>query len=328
MIIADFEPFVGEHCETTAIGNLLRHDGLELSEPILFGLGSGLGFIYWKMKTMPVPFLGGRTKDLSGNFCTNLGLTLEEQKTSSLKKAWENVATVIDAGKPIGLQLDCYHLDYFKKKIHFAGHHVAMYGYDENCAYLVDTRPQGGAVTCSLRNLAQARSEKGPMSAKNRSYRIQGVTGEIDLPATIPLAICRNAEEFLNPPISNFGYKGILKTSVEIKKWLTSCKDPRGDFSHTAAMMERAGTGGALFRNLYRDFLRESFDLLQIDVLGEAAEAFTDIGSKWTYVANRFSQVEGPDDRRLVQEASDTLVSISKLEKNTMTRLHEAFAGS
>jgi hypothetical protein len=46
MIIPRFRPFVGEHCETTALGNLFHHAGIELSEPMLFGLSGGLGFIY------------------------------------------------------------------------------------------------------------------------------------------------------------------------------------------------------------------------------------------------------------------------------------------
>ena len=45
MIIQDFYPFEGQHCETTATGSLLQHLGIKLSEPMLFGLGEGLGFI-------------------------------------------------------------------------------------------------------------------------------------------------------------------------------------------------------------------------------------------------------------------------------------------
>ncbi|MEM7392652.1 MAG: BtrH N-terminal domain-containing protein [Verrucomicrobiota bacterium] len=322
MILPHFQPFVGEHCETTAVGNLLKYDGLDLTEPMLFGLGGGLGFIYWKMKTMPVPFLGGRTKTLTRNFCQNLNLTLEEKETSSVNKAWDHVTDALHAGKPIGLQLDCYHLDYFSQKIHFAGHHVAMYGYDENDAFLVDTRPQGGAVTTTLPNLALARSEKGPMSARNRSYRITGAIHDVNLPAAIPRAIHRNAEEYLNPPIQNIGYKGILKTSVEIKNWLTSSKNPKADFTHTAVMMERAGTGGALFRNLYRDFLREAYELLRYEPLLEAHEAFTEIAGNWTRVAALFERVTGPDDTDIVDEASLTLAAISRAEKRVMTDLY------
>ena len=60
MIIENIKPFEGEHCETTATGTLLRQLNIELSEPMLFGLGEGLGFIFWKMKSMSFPFIGGR----------------------------------------------------------------------------------------------------------------------------------------------------------------------------------------------------------------------------------------------------------------------------
>jgi hypothetical protein len=41
MTIKDFKPFKGQHCETTATGSLLNQIGLELSEPMLFGIGEG-----------------------------------------------------------------------------------------------------------------------------------------------------------------------------------------------------------------------------------------------------------------------------------------------
>lgn len=140
-----------QHCETTALGVLLRHQGLDLSEPMLFGLGSGLSFIYWDGKNMDFPFLGGRVKpfDLTRNLATRLGLELLVQETTSPRRAWENVTAPIDAGRPVGLQLDSYHLDYFGSKVHFGGHVVAMYGYDDHDAYLVDTAQQGGAVSTS-----------------------------------------------------------------------------------------------------------------------------------------------------------------------------------
>jgi Domain of unknown function (DUF4872) len=34
--------------------------------------------------------------------------------------------------------------------------------------------------------------------------------------------------------------------------------------------MEKAGTGGALFRNLYRDFLKECYELLKLEKLKQA----------------------------------------------------------
>jgi|TARA_B110000037_G_scaffold212998_3_gene266771 hypothetical protein len=324
MIIPDFKPFTGDHCESAAIGNLLKHGGLELSEPMLFGIGAGLGFIYWKMKTMPVPFLGGRTKHLAQNICANLDIHMDERETTSHAKAWRNVAEHLDAGTPVALQLDCFHLDYFKKKIHFAGHYVAIYGYDATDAYLVDTRPNGPAAKTSLESLEKARCEKGPMSAKNRSLSVSFKAADLDIDAAILRGIRNNADEFLNPPITNLGYKGIKKTSTEILKWYTSSTDLRGDFSHAAMMMEKAGTGGAIFRNLYRDFLKEAHERLRLDCLIEAHERFAVIAAKWSQVSDSFIQIAETESKAPLFAASELLAELSVLEQSAMQDLSDA----
>ena len=96
MIIENFKPFVGQHCETTATGSLLKQIGIELSEPMLFGVGEGLGFLFWRMIIMDFPFIGGRVKTdkLTENICRNLNLKLEVKETSSIKKAWKNIRTL------------------------------------------------------------------------------------------------------------------------------------------------------------------------------------------------------------------------------------------
>ena len=152
---------------------------------------------------------------------------------------------------PVALQLDCFHLDYFTKKIHFAGHHVAMYGYDSAKAYLVDTRPQGSMVTTTLDSLAKARGEKGPMSAQSRSVTVSFDPAAVDLESAIRRGIIHNANEFLTPPIQNLGFKGIKKTSSEIKKWFSTSTDVKSDFSHAAMMMEKSGNRrGALSKSV------------------------------------------------------------------------------
>src|ERR1700754_4350210 len=100
----------GQHCETTTLGALLRHEGVELSEPMLFGLGEGLGFVYWDARSMDVPFLGGRVKPslITRTVADRLGLALRVQETASPRKAWQNVVAALDAGRPVGLRLDSY----------------------------------------------------------------------------------------------------------------------------------------------------------------------------------------------------------------------------
>ncbi|GAB2541709.1 hypothetical protein JOD18_003133 [Gracilibacillus alcaliphilus] len=45
MIVKNFSPFSGQHCETTATGSLLKSLGIDMSEAMLFGIGEGLGYI-------------------------------------------------------------------------------------------------------------------------------------------------------------------------------------------------------------------------------------------------------------------------------------------
>ncbi|WP_373518684.1 BtrH N-terminal domain-containing protein [Pricia sp.] len=325
MTIKDFEHFNGKHCETTATGSLLRQVGIELSEPMLFGLGEGLGFIFWKMKTMAFPFIGGRVKTdiLTDNICRNLNLRLEIQETSSTTKAWDNVTKHIDQGKAVGLKLDCYYLDYFSSKFHFAGHYVALYGYDEEFAYLIDTRQQGGKVRTTLKSLELARSEKGPMSSPNRIFTITKNGKMTDLTKAVRTAIKNNATEFLNPPIKNIGYKGILKTSSEIKKWFKTTKDVKGDFQTSAMLMERAGTGGSLFRNLYRDFLKETSEMLNLPEIRDAYRDYSNIAGQWKNISDLFYEVGETNDIRYVNKASEMLIELSEKERIVMAKLEK-----
>jgi hypothetical protein len=301
-------------------GTLLRQLGIDLSEPMLFGLGEGLGFIFWNMKSMAFPFMGGRVKPdvLTENIARNLNLELRVKETSSTRKAWENVKERIDNGQVVGLKLDCFHLEYFSRPFHFAGHYATIYGYDSENAYLVDTKQQGGRVKTSLKSLALARAEKGPMASKNLYYTLKHSDKKFDLEKAIPTAIRNNATEHLNPPITNIGYKGILKTSSEIVKWFKASRDIENEFKTTAMLMEKAGTGGALFRNLYRDFLKESYHLLKLDKLKTGHEAFTEIAMLWTSVAQLFEKVSQTSEFNYIQQASDILKAISDKEKKTM----------
>ncbi len=322
-IIENIKPFNGQHCETTATGTLLNQIGVELSEPMLFGLGEGLGFIFWNMKTMDFPFIGGRIKPdaLTANITRNLGLTLEVKETSSVNKAWENVKNNIEENITVGLKLDSYYLDYFTVKIHFAGHYVAMYGYDDTYAYLIDTSQQGNRVKTSLKNLQLARNEKGPMSSRNLSYTIHNGKKNYNIEKAIACAIKNNAKDYLNPPINNIGYKGILKTSKEIKKWFKNSKYIERDFTTTSRLMEKGGTGGALFRNLYRDFLKESYELLQITQVDKAYKIFTEAAQLWTKVSTLINQAGVRQHEALINNASDILIDISGKEKTAMELL-------
>ncbi|MEV0612776.1 BtrH N-terminal domain-containing protein [Nonomuraea sp. NPDC050404] len=322
-IVQDVEARGMHHCETTALGVLLRHEGLDLSEPMLFGLGSGLSFVYWDGKGMPFPFLGGRVKpfELTRNLTARLGLTLTVEETTSPRKAWANVAAPIDAGRPVGLQLDSYHLDYFRSKVHFGGHVVAMYGYDEHDVHLVDTDQQGGAVRASRAGLALARAERGPMTARNRSFTITRPAHPLPWQDQIVPAIRSCAESFLAAPIANLGHRGIGKAGRQVPGWLARAGEPRRDLPQAALLMEKGGTGGGLFRVLYRDFLDECAQLISDDHLRAGHRLYSEAASLWTEVSSLIAKAGESGDVGLLERAGAILHDLARIEGDAMREL-------
>ena len=323
MIIKNVSLFDGQHCETTTIGALLKPLDINFSEPMLFGLGEGLGFYLWDLNSLVFPFISGRVRPeiITKNVSKNLNLNLNVFETNSPIDAWNKVKSYIDNGHLVGLKLDCFYLEYFNRPYHFAEHFVAMYDYDELNAYLIDTAEQGGKVKTSLQSLAIARAQKGPMASEHLYFSLTKTDQPFDLETAIVTAIKNNAVNYLQPVNPQEGNNGVRALSSQIVDWYKTGNDVSAGFKATGKMMEKAGTGGALFRNLYRDFLKESYELLRKDELKNAYEAFLEISKAWNRVSDLFLQTAETNEFRYVQEASEVLKVIAESEKNTMRLL-------
>jgi Domain of unknown function (DUF4872)/Butirosin biosynthesis protein H, N-terminal len=322
--IPGFEPYVGQHCETVATGCLLQSAGIRLSEPLMFGLGEGLGFIFINLASLPLPFVGGRTKPfaLTTALCANLGLECVAVETSSKPKAWATLERALLEGTPVGLQLDCYHLEYFSKPVHFAGHFVAAYGFDERDVLVVDTAQQGSAQRASRRGVEAARFAKGPMAAKARSWTIVAPRRVPDLRPAITRAIRANARDYLSPPFKGASHSGIRKLAASLPGWLQLARDPAADLSLAAMLMEKAGTGGALFRNFFRDFLQEAREHLGAEPsLKKAHASFAASASEWTEVAARIDAAGRTGDAAHLADAARRCLRIADLEVDGMRAL-------
>jgi butirosin biosynthesis protein H-like/uncharacterized protein DUF4872 len=326
--IPGFAPFVGQHCETVATGSLLGTAGLKLSEPMMFGLGEGLGFIFLNLGSLPLPFVGGRSKPfaLTTALCANLGIDCVAVETSSKARAWSSLEASLRRGQPVGLQLDCHHLEYFSKPVRFAGHFVAAYGFDDREVLLVDTAQQGSEQRASRKGVEAARFAKGPMSAKARSWTIRPPKGAKPLDDTIrralPKAIRANARDYLSPAFKGASFHGIHKLAASLPGWLDLAKDPAADLPLAALMMEKAGTGGALFRNFFRDFLSEAREYLGAKpALKQAQQSFAESATEWTAVAGLIGAAGRKADAAGLREAAQRCLHIAGLEVAGMRAL-------
>jgi hypothetical protein len=323
MIIENIRPIDGQHCETTTTGTMLCQLDVNLSEPMLFGLGEGLDFYLWDIETMLLPFISGRVRPeiITKKLARNLKLKLTVAETISPDCAWNEVKKLIDDGRVVGLKLDCFYLEYFKRPYHFAEHFVAMYGYDEADAFLVDTTQQGGKVKTSLQSLATARAQKGPMASEHLYFTLDKTEQSFELENAIVTAIKNNAATYLQSDNPLEGNNGVRALSSQIIDWFKAGNDVSTGFKASAKMMEKAGTGGALFRNLYRDFLKESYELLQKVELKNAYEAFVEIAKAWNRVSDLFLHAAETNEFRYIQEASEVLKVIAENEKVAIQQL-------
>jgi hypothetical protein len=324
--VEGFEPFVGQHCETVATGSLLKAAGIHFTEPVMFGLGEALGFIMINLSSLPLPFVGGRSKPfaLTETLCRNLDLECVASETSSKQKAWAAIETPIARGVPVGLQLDCFHLEYFSQPVHFAGHFVAAFGLDTRGVSLVDTSQQGSLQHTSRDSLEKARFAKGPMAAKARSWTIEGAIRRADLPGAVRKAIRANAKSYLAPPFKGASFLGIRKLADSLPHWQALAPNPRKDLELAALLMERAGTGGALFRNFYRDFLEQAREWLGAPPpLLEARRLFADSATGWTTVAALIEDSARSGESAPLVEAAARCRDIADLEITAMKQLAE-----
>ncbi|MBY0415996.1 MAG: BtrH N-terminal domain-containing protein [Bdellovibrionales bacterium] len=315
--------FEGQHCETVATGNLLYQQGLCLSESMMFGLGEGFGFIFLNLSSLNLPFIGGRSKpfSLTEKLCANLNIQLDAYETSSKGKALEYLYTPIQNGNCVGLQLDSYYLDYFTNKIHFAGHFVAVYGVDGDNILLIDTKQQGGRQKTSIANIEKARFAKGVMAAKARTWTVTVSKTDINLSGPIKKAIRNNASDYLNPAFKGMSFLGIEKLAKSLPKWIQIAKNPQVDLALSAMLMERAGTGGSIFRCFYRDFLKESFDILGTKKIEQGFQTFKGIADDWKEVSSLIERAGKDDSVEPLIKASVLCTSLAQREKSVMELL-------
>ncbi|MBP6631192.1 MAG: DUF4872 domain-containing protein [Kofleriaceae bacterium] len=316
--------FRGVHCETVATGTLLRAIGCELSEPMLFGLGEALGFVYLNLASLPLPFLGGRSKPfaLTEAACTNLGVSLHAEETSSRTKAWARLEQHLREARPVGLQLDCFYLPYFERPPHFAGHFVAARRLVDDEVEVVDTVQQGSVRRVPRRALEAARHARGPMSARARAYTIRA-GDRVDLGRAAMLAVRNNARRYLAPDFGGMGAPGLAKLARSLPAWLAKARSPAEDLQLAADLMERAGTGGALFRCLYRDFLDEVAELVPAaaKVVVAARARFARSASHWTAIAGLLTQCARDGQAQHLVAASALCKAIADDEVAAMTML-------
>ncbi len=305
-VVKDFEHHPGVHCGSTAMADILRHAGVELSEAMVFGLGSGLAVYYLKSAHMsPSRQLMGRHFRLEENAAEALGLGLEAHFEADNAAAWQGVRDAIDGDQPVLVQCDLCELAYWKTNTPFNGHKVAVVGYNDATdeVLIADTHFEG-LMRVSMQALERARASTKPPSMGNQNVWWTLEPGPTrPLAEAIPAALQRNAEQMEHDTSGFGGLEALEEFAAEVVGW-RELDDASWAYRFAYQCIEKRGTGGGNFRFLYRDFLQQAGGLVPSIARDQLAISMSRTGSAWSTLAryleamSRFvdPEAEQPDE--------------------------------
>ena len=290
VVVESYVHRTGEHCASTALRNILAHDGTELSEGMIFGLASGLGFYYVESEELsPTRMFHGRTASLESDFGRNTGVPLVDRPESDDERAWQILRERIDRGMPVMVSTDTYYLPYHNTRSHFPGHRCVIVGYDDaEGSVLIADRKYDEYQRCSYEDLRRARNAPDhPMPCENQYGDLDGEArlGR-PLEEAIRSALRRNARAMLEPEsdVMPAGIPALRALARRLPDW----KDAT-DWSWSARfgyqVIIKRGAAGSFFRPLEADFLREAATHVPEVARDLPAERMDAIAARWRELA-------------------------------------------
>ncbi len=328
-----FESLETHHCVTGSMRHIYLYNDHDVSEEMLLGLGGGVGFIYWQQKGAP-PFIGGRA-NARGEFeplaGARTGVKIEAHTTTSARKAERTLSEMLDAGRPVMIHCDMGFLPYFDfggEEYHFGGHVVVVCGYDGEArqALIADRDAELHPVSMEILEKARGSTYK-PFPPKRLWYTFDFGGKRPPTAAEVRAAIVEQAAGMLEPPISNFGVKGIRKAAKRALKWPEQMDEEALRFTlfNTYIFIDAGGgSGGGIFRYMFGRFLLEAAEIMGDARLEESAETFQHIGERWQEVAEIFKRGwEAADPVAVLAETTVPMLAIADLEEAAWERLRE-----
>ena len=324
------------HCENGAISTLLRYYGINLSEPMIFGLASGLFFTHLtfvKMGGMPVTSFRTFPGVLFMRITKLLGIKSKTQRFFSRETVMRKLdEMILREQKPVGCVVGMYELPYMppEYRFRFNGHNICVTGKDEaRDLYCVLDSNATQKVTIFGKDLANVRFPAGGVyPLMGQMYWIKSVPEQLpDLKPLILKSIHKTCWYMTSQPkfIRYVGTNGIIYLSERIRNWEKTMGKRKAllNLAQVVRMLEEIGTGGAGFRFMYGAFLQEAADVTGISKLNDYCHQITEIGDLWRDFAYKASRIikRREKDQYTYNDLGDLLQVIGEKERHLFHEL-------
>jgi len=285
------------HCETGALSALFRDRGLDLSEPMVFGLGGGVFFVHLpfiKMGGIPLTAYRDAPGAIIKTASKRLNITVKTMRFRNEDEGMAKLDSLLEKGMSIGLRTNVYWLPYFPKEMRFQfnAHHLVVFG-KEGDEYLISDSVFDHTVRCSAADLKRSRFAKGLFAPKGHLFYPDSLPASFDMKKVVRESIRKTCKRMTSIPFPFIGVRGIRYLSRELKRYPVKMGDAKAvlNVGSIVRMQEEIGTGGAGFRFMYAGFLQEASEIMGAPALKEASHMMGETGDRWRAFAVKGAQL-------------------------------------
>lgn len=343
-VLLDYPHRRAGHCGSGAVRDLTEWAGLGWNGPpqegLVFALGGALGFAYLRVPGMVPPlYLVGRGGDLELDVLRRLGADVEFRQSDDPVLGWRWVVDELDAGRPVMVWADIAKLPYLRVRLQMSRHDIVVVGYDDDSgtAFVADN-DRDDIQEVPYEALAEARSSTAfPVPTRHATFAAQWPDSLPDLAVIAREAFAASVHAMLAggddlvdlstlPPggLAGSGLAGIHAFADDVASWPERLDAPEVEslLRVLPVFIERAGTGGGLFRLLQSQGCAQVAELLGPPEAAEAAAAAAKCATAWQSLAREAVSDESLDVR--ADRAAQTAAELPTLEHDLVAALQQA----
>ena len=336
MSIIPFRHVMAAHCESGTLTALVNHYGMNVTEPMVFGIGNGIFFAYVKPPTMDFPLFITRSMPgrIISNFSNRTGVKLKSRNFKNPVEGARELDRLLDQNRPVAVQVDLFYMDYFPAwfRIHMNVHYINVIGREDNKYVISD---------CYFPEIAHIDREtflkgwfaSGSMAPKGKILYPVYVPEKFDVERAVIKGIKSATFNMLKIPLPFLGVKGIRRFADKIVEWPRYARDNdqlADKIYKIFVFLEEQGTGGGGFRFMYATFLQEAARVLDNPRLNDLSKDIMEIGDGWRELALAASKVARSRDfsRERLLELGDLIRKRADLEESFFTNLKKEISKS
>jgi hypothetical protein len=292
MTMVPYTHQMAAHCESGTVTSMLNNAGLEITEPLIFGIGSGIFFGYFHNQrsfAFPTFIVRNKPGQMRKNIEKRLGVRFDTFAYRDPDTGMRALDDLLAKKKAVACQVDFFYMDYLPswERVHINVHFMVVVG-KEGDKYIVSDSYFPKLVELHEESLRKARFAGGSMSPKGFIFYPVSIPRVINYERAITRGIRKACFNMLKIPIPFLGVKGIRAFARKLPEWPKLARDT-DHLSHEIMkiniLLEDQGTGGAGFRFMYATFLQQAADKLKRPEFRELSKQMMTIGDGWREIS-------------------------------------------